>query len=120
MEMLRRRGNPVENVRIILDRAQWHLAKTVTQSMFAQNLIVGVTKRPEMNLIERVFSKLRELFRRRPEVETFEEEQRIFQKIVRECNKERDFLGYQLETLRTVRGLTEECLKLSGNRRENL
>lgn len=95
---------------IVLDRAQWHLAKVVSSGPLKPYLLYNEVSRPEYNLIENLFSKLRNLFRSRQVVETVEAELDQFFQLVKNCDDENDFAGYRRMLLRTLITVAESQL----------
>lgn len=94
-----------KSIKILLDRARFHTSTAVMTSKINEYLLLNAVKRPELNLIERLFSKVRDLFKCRPEADSLEEEIRNFHKIVNLSNQETDFIGYSQQTLRNIQSL---------------
>lgn len=105
----------LENVLIFMDQARWHLAKEVATSEFIELICYNLVKRPELNLIEVLFSKLRQRFRSRKQVETLEDEIASFWELTLDCDKLCDFLGYQKQVLRSLHCMLSQVLGQRSN-----
>ena len=70
-------------------------------SEISEFFMINARARPEFNLIERLFSKLRFLFQVRSVVD-FTKELRQFDRLIRLCDEKKDFKVYLRATIRTV------------------
>jgi DDE superfamily endonuclease len=91
-----------EKTVVLLDNAKYHGANLVRESSLGPYLLLSVARCWELNMIEVLFSKAKELWRRRPVVEGIEEETAQVIRVFRECQVAADFGGYRRQYLRDV------------------
>ena len=87
---------------ILLDNATWHLAQPVSSSRVQEFLHFNEPGLFQLNLIENAFSGCRADFRKRPLVETVEEEARQILSIFFDLVQEERFKGYYRNHLRNL------------------
>lgn len=73
--------------RIILDQAKWHTSALITDGPFSPYLVFNCPKIWELNLIEGLFSPVRNLFRRRPFVNNLFRELESITDIFSQCSR---------------------------------
>ena len=93
-------------VLVHLDFARYHRSKEVMSSSIASYLLFNAKARPEFNLVERVFSKLRDIFKTRQAVNS-NQELPLFNELIRRANNSKDFSGYLRATIREVNQAAE-------------
>lgn len=96
---------------ILLDNAGWHVANTILKSEFSQLLLYNVPKMYQLNLIELTFSKAKAEWRKRPTMETIEEEIRSLVRIFNEVIPQKGFAGYRRQYLRQAKQIIERNLQ---------
>ena len=87
---------------VLLDNAGWHVAKLVTQSRIAGLLLYNVPRHWELNLIELVFAKAKDEWRRRSLAGGLGEEVEALARLLVGRDLRRDFQGYRREYLRRI------------------
>jgi hypothetical protein len=87
---------------ILLDNATWHLAQPVSSSRVQEFLHFNEPGLFQLNLIENAFSGCRADFRKRPIVETLEEEARQILRIFFDPAQQERFKGYYRNHLRNL------------------
>ena len=95
---------------ILLDNAGWHVANTIMKGEFSELLLYSVPYMFQLNLIELTFSKAKAEWRKRPVVESLEEEVQAVVRIFTESIPQKGFSGYRRQYLRQVKFITEELL----------
>ena len=109
-EALKCEGLP-DRVVVLLDNARFHTSVLVRQSSIGQFLLKNVTSCYELNLIEMVFSRVKQLWKRRPSVPTVDEEVHQVVSCFRQAQLPQDFAGYRRQYLRNA----AELLQTSGD-----
>ena len=87
---------------IIADNATWHTSDAVRRSKASQFLFFNEPGMFQLNLIENAFSFVRSGFRKRPIVETIEEEATNIMRIFFDCANKRRFKGLVRNHLRQL------------------
>ena len=100
-EALKCEGLP-DRVVVLLDNATYHRSAQVRRSSIGSLLLDNVTACYELNLIEMVFSRVKQLWKRRPSVPSIEEEVRQVVDCFREAQVPQDFAGYRRQYLRNA------------------
>ena len=95
---------------ILLDNAGWHVANTIMKGEFKELLLYSVPYMFQLNLIELTFSKAKAEWRKRPVVESLEEEVQAVVRIFTESIPQKGFGGYRRQYLRQVKFITQELL----------
>lgn len=96
---------------VYLDQASWHKSRKVTEGMLGKYLQFNLARRPELNLIELLFSKLRNRTRSMSDYKDDQSHLEEFHGILRELNAERDFEGYLREVIRQSISHAKTALK---------
>jgi transposase len=96
------RHRTTDKVVVLLDNAKYHSAQLVRESNVGPYLLFSVPRCWELNLIEVLFSKAKEKWRRRISVRCAEEEASQVVKVFRECQVAADFAGYRRQYLRNA------------------
>lgn len=87
---------------ILTDNATWHTAEAVRKTEQAKLLFFNVPHAYTINLIENAFSPVRDAFRRRPQVQTMEEEAKLLFEIFFDPNHKKRFKGIFRNHVRTM------------------
>ena len=86
----------------LLDNAGWHLANRVRASGVSEFFFFNEARMFQLNIIENAFSFVRDAFRKRPVVETLEEEAKEILRIFFEEENEKRFRGLLRNHLRQL------------------
>ena len=86
----------------LLDNAGWHLANIVAASKVSKFFFFNEPRMFQLNIIENAFSFVRDAFRKRPVVETMEEEAKEIVRIFFDEENERRFRGLLRNHLRQL------------------
>ena len=95
-------------VSVLADNATWHRSETVTKTRVAKALEFNAPALFQANLIENCFSFVRSMFRKRPVVETYEEEARLLLQIFFDPRNQHRFEGCLRNHLRSLESLLFE------------
>lgn len=93
---------PGQRVTVLADNATWHTSQTVTSTKAGKFLYFNVRGLFQGNAIENAFSFIRSDFRKRPVVETLEEEAKMLAEIFFQPQNKKRFEGIHRNHLRSL------------------
>lgn len=96
---------------ILTDNATWHTAEAVRNTEASKLLFFNVPYAFQINLIENAFSAVRDAFRRRPQVQTMEEEAKLIFEIFFDPKQKQRFKGILRNHVRTMVNYLEDNMK---------
>ena len=106
---------PGQRVTVLADNASWHTSQVITQSKAGKFIYFNVKGLFQGNAIENAFSFIRAEFRKRPVVQSIEEEAKLLAEIFFHPENKRRFAGIHRNHLRSLmKLLLKHSSKLSN------
>ena len=93
---------PGQRVTVLADNASWHTSQVITSSKAGKHLFFNVKGLFQGNAIENAFSFIRAEFRKRPVVQTIQEEAKLLVEIFFQAENKRRFEGIHRNHLRSL------------------